>query len=284
MERFLKNAIVLLIAAFFAVMWGAYLRANLFAPSAGAGPGYSSLLEPGQDSRSMTWGIFLGEARVGRCTTVIRRQTPDLTSIETTTHFSRQVAKLVKLIASVQGDLVVVFRAEVTPLKGLQSFSLQVDALDVLLQGIVRGEELDVTGHAGERKIREKLRYERSGVVSSTASPVAVAGGLTEDSLGKPWTVSMVMPLTSELRTVEVTPVEQRTETISTDAGAEPEPVFLLSFRMGSDTWMAWVRADGEGLVQTLPPPLPVVMRREDLNSEAIGQLPVGVPAAPQEE
>lgn len=286
MGRFLQSAAVLAIACFFALMWGVYLRANLFAPASGLGApaGYDSLLEPGQERRTMTWGIYLGELRVGSSTTDIRRESGDLTAIRTTTRFTDRVTRAVRLLAPVEGDLVVEFRADVSPLLGLRSFRLNVDALDILLQGIPQDDGLRLTGHAGDRAIRETLPFERRNVVSSTLTPVAAAEGLTEASLGQSWEVTMVVPLTSQVRTVQVTPVERRTLVVSTEPDAEPEPVFKLQFRMGADSWVAWVRADGDPLVQTLPPPLPVVLRREDLNTDALGQLPIGAATAQDQE
>jgi hypothetical protein len=60
---------------------------------------------------------------------------------------------------------------------------------------------------------------------------------------------------------------------VDLERDAEPERVFKLRFELDNRYWGAWVRADGEPLLQQLPPPLPLVLRREDINEKALQTL-----------
>jgi hypothetical protein len=273
-ERVLKAAVVLLVAVFFAGMWGLYLRRHLVEqPSTGLQAGYDNLLQPEENERNMTWGIYLGPTRVGRSHTRIVRQATSAVRIESTTQLSPGATRAVASITGSEEPVVMNFHAEVAPLRGLQSFHVDVEALGVKLDGRVEDESLVLSGKVGSTAVKESLPMGRKPVVASSFSPVSSVSDITEESIGQSWQVSIVQPLTGQVQQVTVTPVASTMVPVDLERDAEPERVFKLRFELDNRYWGAWVRADGEPLLQQLPPPLPLVLRREDINEKALQTL-----------
>jgi hypothetical protein len=282
MERALKSAAVLVLACFFALMWGLYLQRQIMTrPTANLNPGYENLLRPQEEERVMVWGIYFGNTRVGRTRTRIVRESSSAMRISSNTRLSPGATRAVASLTGRDEPIVMEFQAEVAPLRGLQHFHLEVEALDIALNGRMLNGTLQLTGNVGGRKLKESMPMGRNPVVGSTFSPISSVSDITKDNIGESWQFTIVQPLTGELQKVSVTPVTSTMVPVESGPDAEPEPVFKLQFRWNENNWSAWVRADGEPLVQQLPPPLPLTLRREDINDAAINQLRLNGAIAP---
>jgi hypothetical protein len=277
MERALQSLTVLALAVFCALMWGIHVqREALTSTSAGLQATYTNLLAPEEDERSTVWGIYFGSAKVGSTHTDIVREGRSAIRISSTTRLSPEAAQVVSTLTGRDEPLEMVFQATITPLRGLRTFHITVEGLDVILHGNRKGDSLVVSGTVGGRKVRETLPMGRQTVVGSMFSPVSSVSTITAENIGQSWNLAIVQPLTGELQQVSVAPVASTMVPVDLETGAEPEPVFKLRFQWQRRVWHAWVRADGEPLMQQLPPPLPLTLRREDINKKALAELRLG--------
>ncbi|MFP4176526.1 MAG: hypothetical protein ACOCSQ_01465 [Planctomycetota bacterium] len=256
--KIMRHIVVLGIAAFFAVMWGALLRERL--PELfirRVPPSYDRLLEGEQDEREVVMGFYRGDSRVGEVRSRISRR-EGYVEIENNTQIS--FGGLLKYFAPDVDSLEARFVAEVSEGSGLQSFSLRSKQLDLMVQGTVRGEELQLTGAMGGQKIDEHLPYDREVFVGDMLSPTTGIADLEQVSPGETWTIRFVNPIAGGVQPVEV----QLVASERFEVGEQQMDVYHLAFRAGTGSWSAFVTGGGEVLVQGTP--FGLILRREDLS------------------
>jgi hypothetical protein len=265
MERFLKYLAVAAITVLFAVMWGVQLREHVveeYAPS--LQPNYDGLLATEEDIRTETWRICFGEIRVGETKVELGRQQDGSIWMDSVTKAEPALANLLGL-----GEgLDLHFRAEISVLTGLRSFSLYCEAAELEMRGAVEGREIVISGLLGDQKISETLSYGGGDITGTVLSPITAAPRFMPE-MGQRWSVRVVDPLTGSVGRIDVTLLEKKE--IKLPGGEQPEPVYMLGFVMGTSSWYAWVDGKGQALVQGTP--LGVELRRGDLSGAVLAEL-----------
>lgn len=273
MYRILKNVGVLAITCFFAFMWGLRLRENLIEQSTPSlQPNYDRLLATEEDERSELWGIYLtDQVSVGTVRATFRRQYDGSITTQVVTTLRRSLAELLGFDKGV--DLI--YHSEYSPLIGLSSFSVFCDAAELQLLGRIEKGEIRLSGWLAQERIEEVLPYDAGDVTGTVLTPTFATPTL-QKQLGQRWAVRVVDPLTGGVRRIDITVVQKTQATL--DEEGPPETIYKLNYVMGRSSWYAWVRENGQAIVQGAP--LPVVLRREDLPQEVIRNLKVGAEPA----
>jgi len=267
MPKLARYVLVLAIAAFCAATWGLLMREHLIVKhTVNIDANYDGLLDPEQDDRTATWGLYLGQTRVGMATTHYTRQPDGTIWARADTSVSRKVTQFLGL----EDDIELNFTAQVSPLRGLLAFSLACDAVDLLVQGKVEGSQILLNGHLGEEQITETVPYQGRALTGTVFSPMAAAPRLAERNIGDLWMVDLLNPLTALPQSVSIA-LREKTRITLEDV---PETVYKLGFAMGNSSWYAWVRENGEPLVQGTP--FPVHLRRTDMPQEPLMRLKLG--------
>ncbi len=262
----LKYSVVVVIAVFFAAMWGLLLREHLVTPPAtGLMPDYGKLLGPDEQERRSDWDVYFAGRQVGSSQVRVTRSDSGAITIRSESELEIPLPLGGRTGAGGAVDLS--FEAGVSPLFGLRSVEVNSDWLALHLFGTVKGEKMLLSGHLGERRIRSAVPCAGGGFAGDMLSPLAAVGRLDEGQLGRTWTASMVNPLLGRLQDVSVT-VLSSTEV---PLGGERTRCYRLIFAGGGSQWSSWVKEDGEVLVQGTP--FGVVLRRRGLPATVLEQL-----------
>ena len=266
--RIVRAAVALLIASFFALMWGLVLRERIdLARAVPLAQGYDALLAPDEESRRIVMGIYLGKMRLGATTTNIERRAEGGISVVSKTHLAlREAAKGLGFAAQ---DIEMEFEADISPLTGLRSFRVRSDAFGLRLVGAVQGEELLIRGQFGGRPFETSIDTWEKLVLSDPLSPMSGPSDLSADRLGDAWAMHVVNPFLQEVERVTVRLSSYR----DIEVGGEQVRVFKLTFHARGRRWHAWLDEGGDVILQSTPLPLGIMLVREDLPPELIDAL-----------
>lgn len=268
--RLTKYAFVLGTAAFFATMWGFLIRRNLPKPGAQTlGPNYAELLEPGQQRRRESWGVYFAGQRIGRSALRIERASGGLLHVRSETEV--RLGEAGGYLLGTTGTIDAGFEAYISPLRGLQSFQAESKRLNARFIGTVTDEgTVSINGYLADQKLRTEIPLTRDMFLGEALSPLAGVPELDRADVGRTWTVRMLNPLAGEVQEVTVTVAGAE------EAEAENERylVFRLLFTTGTTRWHSWVRQDGNVLIQGTP--FGITLRREDLPALLLKQLREG--------
>lgn len=264
MNTAFKYAYVGFATVFFALMWGLHMRANLVAPPAGDYfVDYETLLRPDEvDPPPTVWGIYLGDLKVGGCTIKItREENRDIMVRAKTT-----ATKAVTAVLGFEEGLDIEFQASISPLRGVHMLWVNSEQADIRIRGKLVDGEMHIIGRIGNQKVKTSIPHNRNWILGGALSPMTVMPELNRNMIGASWTLRMLDPLSGGVRPMEVTATVVEIADIVLDE--QPEPVFKLLFRTRRAVWYAWVRQNGELLVQGSP--LPIILRREDLPADVM--------------
>ncbi len=266
MEKVVRYSLALGVAAFFAVMWGLLLRAHLtVGPSAPLQPFYDNLLGPGETERTSTWGVYFGDRRIGKAQTRVWRDESGMISVRTTTEI--QLTAAIRFVLGLTGTLDVEFVARISPLRGLESFDVESKLLNVQVMGTVAGGNMLITGRFGENDLRTNVPYDQDRLLSEVLSPLTALPQLSEDLVGRDWTLDMVNPVVGTVEQVTVTVVGFK----DVELAEGLTRVFRLLFATRSTRWVCWVTEEGQVLMQGTP--FGLTLQREDIPAEAVKEL-----------
>ena len=266
MDRMLKGMLVLGVTAFFAVMWGLLIRSHVVVPAEMlVGPDYDRLLPAGQNERVESWGIYMGRTRIGESEMTVRRQ--DGGTLSVTTDAQLRLGAAAALLPQLSGTLDLLFRAEISPLRGLLRFQVGSERLDATLYGTVHEGELLLRGNAGTKKIDTTVPYDPGKLVAEMFSPLAAFPDLSDSEVGRSWSLDMVNPIAGSVQEVLVSLTRSRPLTM----GEREVTVYRLTFVSGAGKWHSWVTEDGDVLIQGTP--FGVTLRREDMPQGALDEL-----------
>jgi hypothetical protein len=258
--RIVRDFLVLGIAAFFAVMWGAMLRERLvLAPSQPVRPNYEKLLDRGEKTRTAVLGIYRGDTRLGRTRTTITREQGAI-QLHSNTRF--ELGDLIQYMAPNVQDLEVSFSATITPVVGLRFMQVECPQLDVSLRGFVQEDELRVRGSVGGEQVNRRIPYAKQPFLGDAFSPMSGLPELDDASPGDVWTMHVVNPIIGGVQQVRVRLARSRTVRV----GGETLRVHELEFEGGGRSWGSCVTGDGRVLVQGTP--FGLTLRRENVSSE----------------
>ncbi len=275
LRNLLSYCLVLVIAAFFALMWGLQLRRHLPAepPEEGLRAEFTELLPPGQSRRSSRWDIYLSGGRVGSSEVQIRREEAGTFKVNSTSEIT--IGPAAGWLLGFTGHVDLRFSADISPVTGLRFLQIESEVLDIQLIGSVREGRLTLRGHMGSQDVRTDMPYKAGRFLGDMLSPLTPVRELSEDQIGRSWTVEMINPLAAEVQQVQVTVLRSKEILLS----GESTRCFQLLFSTGRNRWTSWVRGNGEVLVQGTP--FGFVLRRGDLPPAARRLLEASVPTPP---
>lgn len=266
MEKPLRYSLVLAVAAFFAVMWGLLLRSHFPLESADRlRPFYENLLEPGEQERTVAWGIYLEDNRIGHANTRVWRDQMGGISIHTTTEIDLKAT--LHNILGVSGVLDVDFKANISPMLGLQSFDVTSKMLNTELMGTVADDRMLISGHIGKDAVRTSLPCDEQRMLSEVLSPISALPPLDEAMVGQEWTLDLVNPIAGKVQEVTVTIISFKDLRLAD----ETTTVFKVLFATRASQWTSWVTEEGTVLVQGTP--FGITLQREDIPAEALAEL-----------
>lgn len=250
--------LVLGASAFFALMWGLLIREHVVRPGfSQLLPDYSRLLPAGVAERSERWGIFMNDVRIGRSAMHVSREADG--TIALTTSATLSLGPALKYVAGIEGPLDVEFRALLSPLRGMRSFHVESEALDVSIQGLVGKDQMMLSGRAGGRRIKTRMPHEPGVGIAEALSPMAAAPALDVRQVGRDWQMSLLNPITGQMQPMTV----RVARALDVRYEGETATLFQLAFTSGSNRWTSWVTDKGEVLVQGTP--FGLTLRREDI-------------------
>jgi hypothetical protein len=267
MGRVTKYCLLAGVTALFAVSWGLLLRQNLMRPRSGPPP------IPDLEPRDEDWGIYLGTFRIGESHLLVVREEDGSTTV--TTDAEIDLGPAAEFVFGMTGKLDARFRAGISPLRGLQSFHAQSEALDVRLDGLVSGDEMLLRGVLAGDPIRESVPFDQRRILGDALSPMVALPELDESRVGEIWSFDMLNPVTGTVQDVTV----QTVRTIEVDLADGKTTVFELQFSTGPNKWTSWVTDEGRALVQGTP--FGLTLQRSDLPADVASRLHVSGGAEP---
>ncbi len=258
MDRLLRNALILAITGFFAVMWGLLLRQNLVLQVQGPlRPDYERLLPPGEHERVERWGVYFGKSRIGAARLRVARDPEGYLELESNTNID--VGEAGSLLFGTPPSIGITFRARISALRGLQSFTARSDALEARFLGSVEGDSIRISGQVADQGIRTTVPYDTGSFLTEALSPMVSVPELRESDLGRTWQLRMLNPLAGGIQNVNVRVQSSRQVELADGTLS----VFRLVFTSPSGRWHSWVTGEGRILVQGTP--LGLSLRREGL-------------------
>jgi len=271
--RIARDAAILAIACFFAVMWALALRQRItFTQERAITPDYNALLGPEEDLKKIAVGVYFGQWRVGGAETTITR-TPD-GGIDVRGNAEVALDGLGKYVLpeTMRDGLNVTFQADISALRGLRSFLLICKELNLSLLGQAQGERLIVTGNFGS----ERLRFEQENLfLTDMFMPVSGLSKLAPEDIGQTWTLQVVNPILGSVEKVSA----RLDKCVEVETSGGRVRVFKIGFQSRRLKWHSWVDEDGEVLVQDTP--FGLSLRREDLPAELLAALLALPPTEP---
>ncbi|MGD2175894.1 MAG: hypothetical protein PVJ27_10865, partial [Candidatus Brocadiaceae bacterium] len=258
MDRLIRYAFVLLVTAFFAVMWGLLLLRNLpTEPSTAPMADYSRMLPPDESERESLWDVYFAGRRIGTSTLTVAREEAGTIVLKSETRIVLEPAA--RYVLGMSGTVDLKFHASISPLRGLRFFQINSDALDAHLIGSVEEGGLKFIGHIGGDRVRTVVPYRGRGFLGNMLSPLPPLRELDEDRVGESWTVEMVNPIAGRVQKVEVS-VTGLTEVF---VGGESTEALSLLFVTDEGRWTSRVTQEGEVLIQGTPYGL--LLKRQDV-------------------
>ncbi|MBS3762317.1 MAG: hypothetical protein KGZ25_03325 [Planctomycetes bacterium] len=246
--KMVRDATILLVACFFALMWGLYLREHIPTETGTTlKPDYESLLPEGQTKRKTVMGIYMSGERRGKTVTEVKKTESGTITVESLTQL--ELGDLKKIIIPGGKTVDVNFRATISPLTGLRTISLTSKSLGTSLLGRRQEGVLKLDGNVAGQKIHSKVPFESEPVLSQTFSPLAGLPDLGRVDEGRVWTIHVVNPLLGSVKSVKIRHAKIQNVTVD----GEQYQLHRLDMKMGTHIWKAWVRPDGEVLYQGTP-------------------------------
>lgn len=258
--RIVRDLIIVLIACFFAVMWGLMIRENLANPgTSGAKPDYTALLDEGQKSRQITMGIYRGNVRIGQTRSNIQR---DQNGIRVQNMTELRLGDMLSYLAPDLDELRIKSTADISEIVGLKTVSVHCPQLDVRVQGVVRDKRLKLGGIVAGQKISRDIFLGNRPMLTEALSPLSRLPNLSTASPGDRWTMHVLNPLVGGVQAVRLTLVATHERRVN----QKPTILHQLSFSAGSRRWGACIDADGRVLAQGTP--VGLTLRREGMSEE----------------
>ncbi|MFP4029321.1 MAG: hypothetical protein ACLFWL_16155 [Candidatus Brocadiia bacterium] len=243
-----RDALILLVACFFALMWGLYLREHIPTETGTTlKPDYESLLPEGQTKRKTVMGIYMSGERRGKTVTEFKKTESGTITVESLTQL--ELGDLKKIVIPGGKTVDVNFRATISPLTGLRTISLTSKSLGTSLLGRRQEDVLKLDGNVAGQKIHSKVPFESEPILSQTFSPLAGLPDLGRVDEGRVWTIHVVNPLLGSVKSVKIRHAKIKNVTVD----GEQYQLHRLDMKMGTHIWEAWVRPDGEVLYQGTP-------------------------------
>ncbi len=261
---------ILVITAFFAVMWGLLLQNNVDWSSSPEGhPNYGAIMGQEQQDRKIVWSIYYATSRVGRSITTIQRRKDDIQIVSRT---NLNLGKGVQLLARVPDHLNVMLRADVSTVSGIRSIKIVCDQLDIRLHGVRQGDTLKVRGHVGEQMVENTIQVDQKVFVGQMLAPMSRLSPLSFLQSGQAWTVEIFNPLLGGFQEVNVV-YKGKTEHFLQGRAMMAHRVV---FRTDKRSWESYLNEEGEILQQGTPYGLKLIRedradKREDVETEETG-------------